>query len=297
MKKAKIIVPALALLALSVTASITGTVAWFTVASNANAQFTQIGVQKLEGKLARTLTAGTGTRVVDDKILPLEGTVESTYVKLTHASYNVTNGDLWSNTMGEIEKQTSAQYDANTYFKFDFTITFSYDFGSTVSTADYNLYFDYSTSKLNTTGGTELDADKYYAARGFRMAFETTFRKVVWSPWQNKTLDQNPGTTKPNSCYQSAADATTDYTITDVGNLIYMGDDSLPTITGSTASNARKDCLGTFTKPETGTKSELAVKCTMWLEGNDENISNKITSIDEVLDGSLNFFIKTAANS
>ena len=63
MKKSKIIVPALALIAFSMAASITGSVAWFTANRTATINAGTYVVVKTSANLEFTLTGGIGTEV------------------------------------------------------------------------------------------------------------------------------------------------------------------------------------------------------------------------------------------
>ena len=63
MKKSKIIIPAAAILALSVGASVTGTVAWFTAARTVSFGVSNMAVINTAGDLGVSLTAGIGTKI------------------------------------------------------------------------------------------------------------------------------------------------------------------------------------------------------------------------------------------
>ena len=58
MKKSRIIVPALAMLTLSVAASVTGTVAWFTASRTASIKASNLAAFNTDGDLSLILTAG-----------------------------------------------------------------------------------------------------------------------------------------------------------------------------------------------------------------------------------------------
>ena len=62
MKKSKIIVPALAIIAFSTAASIAGSVAWFTASRTVSISGGEYSVVKLTSDLKCTLTAGVGTQ-------------------------------------------------------------------------------------------------------------------------------------------------------------------------------------------------------------------------------------------
>ena len=76
MKKSKIIIPAAAILALSVGASVTGTVAWFTAARTASFTGNNLAVVNAAGDLKVTLSAVTGCKVSTDRT-----SVDLTYLR------------------------------------------------------------------------------------------------------------------------------------------------------------------------------------------------------------------------
>lgn len=84
MKKSKILIPAFAVLALSVGASVSGTVAWFT-ASRSQSFSSTFAVKDINGDLGITLKGNknAGTSLVSDKIV-VDG-------NLTHGSFDATN--------------------------------------------------------------------------------------------------------------------------------------------------------------------------------------------------------------
>ena len=85
MKKSKILIPAVAVLALSVGASVTGTVAWFSAnrAATVTAQFKAVDA---EGALQVLAKKGVGTTTTDTKAATTSAvTVDGS---LTHGSYN-----------------------------------------------------------------------------------------------------------------------------------------------------------------------------------------------------------------
>lgn len=120
MKKSKILIPAFAVLALSVGASVTGTVAWFS-ANRAVSFSSTFGVVDSEGALDIKVTPNdrTGTIVTSNNV-----TVDG---KLTHGSYNA------------LKDASGSLYVANTsepYENGKFTIDSYADLGNIASTAN-----------------------------------------------------------------------------------------------------------------------------------------------------------------
>lgn len=112
MKKSKILIPAFAILALSVGASVTGTVAWFT--ANRTQSFTStFGIKDSEGAMIITseANANAGTKVESDKNIIVDG-------NLTHGSYNALNdmsGHLYVAKITENPNNVDKPYEINGY--------------------------------------------------------------------------------------------------------------------------------------------------------------------------------------
>lgn len=115
MKKSKILIPAFAVLALSVGASVTGTVAWFT-ANRTQSFNSSFGVVDSEGALAITLTGNERTGTSVDAKTPTTVTVNG---KLTHGSYNALknkSGSLYvANLNGHEDEKGKLTYEVDSY--------------------------------------------------------------------------------------------------------------------------------------------------------------------------------------
>ena len=278
MKKSKIIIPALGMLLLSTAASVSGTVAWFTSVSSAQANVTSFAVRKLGGDLDYSVAAGTGTKKHDDTnkaAIELNGTNPA----LCDASYNHTTGSVWkansnATAFTEIDTESLANWTAAsdatsiTYYAVSWTYTFTYQFGGD-STA-VNLYFD---SKVSTADRTQVSAaasghsEQTYT--GFRIAFICGSRAVVWAKNQAQANcsyitaannGQSGSGTYANVNSDSAAG-----TLLDSTGLTALGENA-------TGSTARADYLGQFTSAANG--DSLTVKCIAWYEGTDPNVVN-----------------------
>lgn len=115
MKKSKILIPAFAVLALSVGASVTGTVAWFT--ANRSVSFSSsFGVMDSEGALSIKLKGNdrTGTSIKDT-----ESTIVDVDGKLTNGSYAANqnaDGSLYvANLNGYLDDKGDLKYDIVNY--------------------------------------------------------------------------------------------------------------------------------------------------------------------------------------
>lgn len=185
MKKSKIIIPAVAVLTLSVAAGITGTVAWFSATQSVTLNGSNVAVFNTEGTLSMALTNNTGaaTAIATNAV---------TFGNFTHASYDTvvkkiyTLQDGASTTNKYYEKKitdvltSSTTEGGNIYYAAKFEATFSI----TSSTTDkYELLFDATTagSKISVkNSGSGLDV-----FNAFRVAMSvagTSEKVLVWAP-------------------------------------------------------------------------------------------------------------------
>ncbi len=287
MKKSKIIIPALGMLLLSTAASVTGTVAWFTSVQTASASTTSFAVRKVGGELALVIKTaadgsqyGTGTAKSGDAV-----TLTGTNPALCDASYDhVTAKKIYKANSSATSFSTLAAEsnwvvngtDSNgdpmvTYYAVSWTFEFTYTFGG--DTSDVNLYFDVANALLQgtqVTAATGSHTETTY--KGFRIAFITDSRTVVWAGGRDNAdvddLYYQTGTGTANKANYLDANSSTDQ-----GTLI-TGDrnniDLAAVAEDSTGSDDRADYIGTFTSAA----STLSVKCIAWYEGNDENVVN-----------------------
>ena len=274
MKKSKIIIPALGMLLLSTAASVSGTVAWFTTVSSAQANITSFAVRKLGGDLSYVVAPLTGTQKSEDtdtSAIVLKGTNPA----LCDASYNHLTGELWkANSSGTVFSKLAAESDANwgvtsttpaqvTYYAVSWQYTFTYKFGGD-STA-MNLYFDAAAS---TATGAEVTAasgshtEQTY--KGFRIAFICGSRKVVWAENQEQAnCHYVTATDTQTGSYSNVNSASAQGDLIDSGAMTAIAEDA-------TGTTTRSDYLGQFTT----SSANLVVKCVAWFEGTDPNIIN-----------------------
>lgn len=296
MKKSKIIIPALALLAFSTAASVTGAVAWFTANRTATIDAGSYTVVKTNANLEFELGDGIGTEVdsTDDHVINFNGLL--TDGSVNHKTQKVYTPDSFgtghaADPKGEIDLNgtypldpggetledllTRGETDDTTpvtiYTAATFDITFTITFGQVPG--DIGLYLD------NTAGKSQFVVDGNPAptavtATGFRMAFlpkaaSTNGRATVFADLQtasnchyisNKTQAMLPGT---------------DYVSTDY-DLIHSGySTALPTASTIRADAiARPDYLGYFAF-QADTPVTLSYTVVAWFEGTDPNVVNQ----------------------
>ena len=190
MKKSKIIIPAAAILALSVGASVTGTVAWFTASRSVTLTGKNVAAINAAGDLKVKLTAGNGTTVKDNAVnlsylrdVSMDVSGEKTDVY--HAVLDTT-GDFVIGTR-KLSDSEKASHSTVTVDEGEFTTksidvynfcSWSAEF-TTSSNAVNCLYFDSDLTKSNIAGKSEKSI--YDAIRiSMKVVGADT---LVWAPY------------------------------------------------------------------------------------------------------------------
>ena len=196
LKKSAVVIPALARIAVTAAASVSGTVAWFTAthtvtatAGNFNATYNDgnlelsvASVQATEGnKAVKALTINDHDVTIDNGIL------------FTDASYNATVNELWSDKEKDDGKNPTefeskggstnastgwvADLTYKTLYAVTWTYTFKYRFGTDVS-KDAKLAFDPSLSSMT------CDDDNAFSGvpGGFRRAMTCNNTTIIYAP-------------------------------------------------------------------------------------------------------------------
>lgn len=300
MKKSRIIVPAMAVIAFSTAASIAGSVAWFTASRTVTISGGSYAVVKTTTNLTAELSAGIATSVnlSDASKIDFSG-------KLTDSSFNhdltsgkkfyIPNGagDAIAREVTLAEAEADAEHDyENTmvrgvipqeapaadivvYTAATFKIKFTMDFGS--GSPDVALFLNCAASKSKfTTDGTAL------TAKGFRMAFvPTAIDSVSESVGYSKVLaglqtEFDPeDSSKRNIKYVSGMGniSGTAYGAGELMDANYHT--ALPASPVATATaTARNDYLGTF-KNNASLKASITFTVVAWFEGTDPEIKNR----------------------
>lgn len=200
MKKSKIIVPALAIIAFSAAASIAGSVAWFTATRQASVNAGTYAVVKTNANLACKAVAGVGTTANNSDTTKVIG-VDSNHTVLTDGSFNHKTKNIYTpneegtgfaasprDEIALINEPTSsdlevAEDSTTTYIEKLIRGTTSDSTPNTIYTAvTFNLEFTVSFGSVSGNLGLYLDAasaSKFEVANGntpvtatgFRMAF------------------------------------------------------------------------------------------------------------------------------
>ena len=181
MKKSKIIIPAAAILALSVGASVTGTVAWFSASNRANVTASNLAVVNAQGTLTATNTAGIGTskdsvgNIVLSYLQDASHDFESkeTFVAKFDNDGTKVIGARKVSTDGSRTLSTTAG-EKTVYYVNSWTTTFS-----STSVINQYLFFDNHIAKSFITDGA--DATTVY--KSLRVSMVCGSRSFLWAPY------------------------------------------------------------------------------------------------------------------
>ena len=212
MKKTKVVIPALGIIAFATAASITGTVAWFTSSRTATISTTDFAVVKTDGALDVSCEYGVGTAITND--LESKPTVVNpvTNAKIGDISFDPANKQLWNDTgagtafrkIGDTDDYAD-QPDTNgagshpwkinetTYHAFTWKVKLQVEWGADKTA--YNLFFDYKSSTMTASSQA---SGNYVTAKGFRIAFisQDGSHVAVWSDTTDvarAAVNLNPG--------------------------------------------------------------------------------------------------------
>ncbi|MDD6468402.1 MAG: hypothetical protein PUF99_00655 [Bacilli bacterium] len=196
MKKSKIIIPAAAILALSVGASVTGTVAWFTASRRTSVSLDNLAVMNTGGAL--------GFDVSNDGLVGAKrnakDSVSLSYLK--DASYDAANDKVYAANLNADGTMVTGTREVSKTSKSSVTIggaakdvyfinQFKGTFTSTSDTSNY-LMFDTSATAsyiAETTGSSESDAISA-AFKALRVSMVNSDGEdkhtVIWAPYTNE---------------------------------------------------------------------------------------------------------------
>ena len=296
MKKTRILIPALAMIAFSTAASIAGSVAWFTASRQTSVNAGTYAVVKTTANLDCTVTGVLGTSA--------SGNVVTVTDVLTDGSFNHKTGKIYQpNSSGtgfaetnpevayddaDVEEKltrgtTSGESPKTIYTAVMFELAFKINLGS--ANNDYGLFLDCYNHTNAGAGDEEAThegskftcADDYlYTAPGFRMGFYSTSTNA-----QKRVIGALQ--TAANSHYVGDNDGTDAYDFSDPttaqdysSDLVYdTYDEALPAANANRATVlARPDCLGHFAY-NANTSVTLTYTVVAWFEGTDPEIVNR----------------------
>ena len=268
-KKSSIIVPALARIAVTAAASVSGTVAWFTATKTVTVNASSFTATYNDGNLsvsASSVQAGTNEDSNALEAVTISGNKTVTVkegILRTDASYDATNDVLWSDVETENESPANTfeskgastgaatgwvkNKTNQTVYGITWTYTFTYKFGADI-TSTYDLLF-----KPSLSGLTDSETTKAFqgVSGGFRIARTAG----------NKTIVYAPDTAKKNTYITDENGTTSTYSLTKGKT------DDTPT--EGSANSGNKDYLLTFTPTTANTDVSGTVRCVAWYEGTD----------------------------
>lgn len=186
MKKSKIIIPAAAILALSVGASVTGTVAWFTASNRATVTANDLAVINAQGALTATNTAISGCSIESSGNVKLNYLQDASYNYESDKTYVAvldTDGKL---VVGSREVPTNGHRtlllgtgkEEDIYYVSQWTTKFE-----TTSKENQYLFFDNHLDKSYLKDGVD-DADVYKA---LRVSMVCGGKKILWAPYTGES--------------------------------------------------------------------------------------------------------------
>lgn len=314
MKKSRILVPALAMIAFSTAASVAGSVAWFTANRTASVNAGTYAVVKTTANLEVEVNEGLATTVTDNVVSLGDN-------KLTDGSFNHKTGNIYQpnadgtdldSTNPEVaynDSQIATKLERGTlpspstgkvYTAATFELVFTIKYGS--SAGNYGLFLDNTAGKtaFSVSGGAAA-----LTAKGFRMGFypsgtgENGRATVLADLQDNGTWDHDGDgaeaspTAEVNKIKYVASTsnfAGTDYAAADYDLIDSAYNTALPSTAPTKAqAGARPDYLGYFAfAANSDVTLTLTVVC--WFDGNDPEIRNRANETDyQSVAAQLNF--------
>ena len=292
MKKSKILVPALAVLAFSTAASITGTVAWFTASRTATFNAGAYTVAAATSGLDYSLTAGVGTQLVGTTAVSPKANYKLSDASFDHSAELVyepasdgkslaknsgTNPATYGLALASVT-ESNVKRATNVYSVFTWDITFTYHFKSVAG--DYGLFVNPTFTNDGSTTG-----------KGFRMAFVTSDANAVDRVIADLQTASNCKYIESSALATAVSGSTLDtYFQTGTAYVAPALIDSAATTTipedetysASTAAN-QATYLGKFVYAEE-TNVSLAYKVVCWYEGTDPNVVTLESPLETIFD-------------
>lgn len=308
MKKSRIIIPALAMIAFSMAASISGAVAWFTASRTAEIDAGTYAVVKTSSNLAVSLsdTGAIGASVTTDSgtshIIGVNG-------KLTDASFDHKTSEIYEpDNTGTLVGTKTALASANAtnmlrgntpddpetttvdesepiYSVVTWDMTFSVSFGS--ASGNIGLFLDLSKSNF-TPGSGNVETGDADTSKGFRMAFvpqgtnSSSGNTRVFADLELASVCKyihngvvaDP-TANPAVAASTLASVATSYVSTDYDLIDSSSNAGLASSYTASAAASMPNFFGTFAYSDEG-PVELSYKVVCWFEGTDPNIVDSV---------------------
>ena len=331
MKKLKVILPAILTLAVSTSAAVTGTVAWFTATRLRQVNMNQITVVNPEEGLnlkkaknvANTKITGEGinaeTGVLSNKnTVPTiihandgtnQGVLRDASVNLSSTAtvYRSVLGDTGNITAFEsigsdfTVKDPKKYNNKDIYYVTQFKLSFDID--RTDESLETLLFFDAKASSTAAISVVTDGANTNLAYKSLRIGFKTTENWIVWAPLTGDTAaatdeNANPKVYAPRvvtgPATSNVEDVSSDHLI--IGNGTGTTDPKFTETNGKLPANAATakaypEYLGVLTDD-----AELDVDVFTWFEGTDTSCENEnFQSLVSTMTANLKFISRKVA--
>ncbi|MCI7267760.1 MAG: hypothetical protein MR501_01160 [Mollicutes bacterium] len=311
MKKSKIIIPAAAILALSVGASVTGTVAWFTAARTASFTGNNLAVVNAAGDLKVTLSAVTGCSLsADSKSVNLtylrDASFDGSKVYVADLSQDGTKiiglseAALGSYTTAQV-KVDDEVLPKNVYKINQWTATFA-----TSSAEKTYLFFnpDQAKSFVSSATGTAINPATNSIYKSLRVMMKCGEKTMVWAPY---TTDETIyHVTKATASLDIDATTQPANMVTSYGDSIGVTSNVVKKVSTSEVISERSSstdaanaiyCLSTDLTKD----ASKVVTCSLWFEGLDSSCftsaADVTTAIAETMNNISFYFFAITENS
>ena len=327
-KKSAVVIPALARIAVTAAASVSGTVAWFTANRSVTVNGSNFNAVAQDGDLSIEL----GNVLVGVVADGTTGSVKmADKTSLTDASYNTTSSKLYTKILGDDNTHTntivtgyedlgtatvtdtegvggalksnpawsyvngSGNDQTTVYYGVSWTWNFTYVFKSDAN--DMGLFFNIKDSTIGITNkdkknrnGTEYINSAFEVGKGFRLARQA----------ENDTDNKNENQTivwAPQGGKNSRVIGTepTDIHEFDTGIFHTVGETNASTATDLATDYKTKNSNNgyCFLGRLTSKAATISVKCTAWFEGTDDNVVNE--ALNQVVTTTQRFYVRKLA--
>lgn len=284
LKKSAVVIPALARIAVTAAASVSGTVAWFTASKTATAGNFQASYNdsnlsvKATSWMATTNKLGSPTLNQTILSIPTEGkdVTVTEGVTFTDASYDLATDTLYSDIVKDDgsdpdtfeSKGNNVEQDnkwvSNAANKVVYGVvwkhTFTYKFGADIAN-NYDLMFSPSKSKLDAANDTAAGLRIALVGKGFDN-----------SKNKNAVVFANEGYDTDAVNHISGTDGST----TPYKSLYMIHADKDDTLTEGVSHTDKKGYLGTFAPQTANTDVTIDVRVVAWFEGTDYHVDSKL---------------------
>ena len=328
-KKSAVVIPALARIAVTAAASVSGTVAWFTANRSVTVNGSNFNAVAQDGDLSIELgnvlvgvvaDGNTGSVKMADK------------TSLTDASYDPDSSKLYTKILGDDNTHTNTivtgyeelgiateQGDAGAvksnhkwfyengsgndkttvYYGVSWTWNFTYVFKSDAN--DMGLFFNIKDSTIGITNkdsdgdkknrnGTEYINSAFAVGKGFRLARQA--ENDTDNKNENQTIVWAPQGGKNSRVRGTGA---TDIAEFDTGIFHTVGETNASTATDLATDYKTKNSNNgyCFLGRLTSKAATISVKCTAWFEGTDPNVVNE--ALNQVVTTTQRFYVRKLA--